>query len=252
MKVLLTTLLLLVACTPTPHSSVKEVTEVTIPAEASETPVSVKKKKITQLNIDPEQVILFNAEVDYNSVSLAKNQITSLSKEYKDLYLYIDSPGGSVFDGNILVSHIEGTKARIHTVCVGLCASMAAQIFSHGHKRYLVDRSVLMFHQASGGVRGNIKGMKSLLTFIDREVRKLDAYVANRAGMTPEAFDRLVENDFWVAADDALELKLADEIVHLSVELDNQQTFNIREELKKRNIQTKSLVTTTNPLTEMY
>lgn len=241
----------LLACSNEAPPTTKEVTTVTVPTE-TDTALTTNKKTIKQLSINTDQIILFNTEVHEHSVNLVISEIQKLSKTNKDIYILLDSPGGSVFDGNRLISYIEGSTVKVYTVNTGMCASMCAQIFSHGAKRYAIDRSVLMFHQAAGGVSGRVKSMKHLLAFVDKEVRKLDAYVATRAGLTPEAFDRLVENDLWLAADDSLSLKLADELVQLTVQAGSGDMFDLKNELKKKNIEIKKITTTLNPLSEIY
>lgn len=175
------------------------------------------KAKVVNLTLDQEQVHFIGGEINEFSVERAITRIQEAEEAGVDLYLVLDCPGGSVFDGARLISYMEAATVNVNTIVYGLAASMCAQIHAHGDKRYMVDRATLMFHQASGGVRGNIKGMKNLLAYIDREVQKLDAYVADRAGMTRDEFDALVTNDLWIAADDAIELGLADGLATVKV-----------------------------------
>lgn len=239
----------LLSCTNRPSEQEKEIVDVTVPKQVQAT-VELKTKKVKSITVDARHVISLNTQVTFESVSLVMQRLNELRNSEQPVYLLLDSPGGSVFDGNLLISYIEGSHLTINTVATGLCASMCAQIFSHGTTRYMVDRSILMFHQASGGISGNMKGMKNLLEFIDREVRKDDAYVAKRAGMTAEAFDTLVSNDLWLAADDAVEKHLADSLVHVTL-AQEKSLYDITAELKKRNIPIGHF-TTKNPLTEIY
>lgn len=229
-----------------------EISKSTLPeANLPTEPLNVTKAKVTRLETEPEQVLLLDSEVDTDSVEILISQIQKLEKDYDDLYLVIDSPGGSVFDGARLASYMEASKARIHTVCYSLCASMAAQIHQHGKKRYMVDRSALMFHSAAGGLRGTVPSMKSLLTFIDREVQKLDAYVADRAKIARDQFGNLVIRDLWIAADDALKMNLSDGTVVITLNREEPDTFVLSRELIKRKITPKTLTEKINPLSEI-
>lgn len=207
-----------------------------------------KKLPVERLDVDPEQVLVLNTEVNSESVELLIAQLQKVSEDHDTIYLVLDSPGGSVFDGSRLISYMEASPVKINTVVYGLCASMCFQIFERGHTRYMVDRSVIMGHQASGGVRGNIKGMKNLLTFIEKEVKKLDAYIADRAKMSRKDFDDLVTTDLWLAADDAIALNLADKLAVISLP-PREESFIISEKLKTR--RPKSLIQT-NPLKDIY
>ncbi len=223
----------------------------TTPVPSAQTKAS-DKLKVTRLAVEPEQVILLNTEVNEYSVEIIIAKIEELSNKYKNLYLVLDSPGGSVFDGSRLISYMESSKANVNTVCYGLCASMAAQIFSHGKQRLMINRSTLMYHPASGGVRGTVHEMKSLLGYIDRETQKLDAYVADRAGITRDKFADLVLQNLWIAADDAISMHLADGLVIVPVNYETEEVVVISDELIKRGITTGTTPKTTNPLKEIF
>lgn len=178
------------------------------------------KKQIARLELDAKEVAVLFGEVDSGSTEALIGRIQDAERNGHDLYLILDSPGGSVFDGAKLISYMEASSIKVNTVVYGLCASMCAQIFAHGKTRYMVDRTTLMYHQASGGVSGNVKGMKNLLNYIDREVQKLDAYVADRAGISRKDWDDVVSVDKWIAADDAVASHLADSLAVVSVNND--------------------------------
>lgn len=210
---------------------------------------------IRNLSLDPKQVIVFNTEVTEESVNLAIKKINDLRDNKKDIYILLDSPGGSVFSGVLLISYMEASKVPVHTVNTGMCASMCAQIFSHGATRYMLNRSTLMYHLASGGVRGTMYNMKSLLKYIDITTTKLDAYIADRAGMDRDKFADLVGKDLWIDAEDALALRLGDELATVAIKTDLLPPTDIAYELKKLNITTKTPVKidpSTNPLKDVF
>lgn len=178
--------------------------------------LKLSKKKIRRIELIEENTLfLFGAVEESNSNVLAAT-ITKLDDGSEEpLYLLIDSPGGSVFSGSKVISAIEGSTRPVHTICVGLCASMGAMIHSYGHKRLAVDRTVLMFHPASGGARGPVPNMLSLLGTVDRYVNKMELNVVKRSGMTEIEYSKRVMKDFWVDAEDAKSLNLVDELVVL-------------------------------------
>lgn len=215
-------LAILVAVTAliTPKSS--ESTEISVttpvlPVSAGTNTSNSTKKKILNLNLEPENVVVFNNEVDSYSVEDTIRRIQENERNGEDLYIILDCPGGSVFEGARLISYMESAKIKVNTVVYGMAASMCAHIHAHGAKRYVLDRSTLMYHQASGGVQGPVKGMKNLLGYVDRTVQKLDAYIADRAGMSRQQFDSLVSVDFWIDGEDAVNMGLADALVTVTV-----------------------------------
>jgi ATP-dependent Clp protease protease subunit len=196
--------------------------EMTVPATTLTTttpaqPAFPTTKTVKNLTLNADNVTYLSNEVTEESVNNIIARIQENEDSGKDLYIIINSPGGSVFAGARLIAYMEASTVNVNTVCVSLCASMSAQLFEHGKKRYMIDGAGLMFHQASGGVEGPVKGMKNLLGYVDREVQKLDAYVADRSGISRKAWDDLVSVDYWVAADDAIQAKLADGLVVVNV-----------------------------------
>lgn len=236
----------------TKANSTVEVVSTTVETPAKPEEVKTSRTKVTRLEVEPEQVLFLNTQVDTESVELLIGTIEKLSDSYDELFIVLDSPGGSVFDGSRLISYMEGARTKINTVVYGLCASMCAQIAQHGNKRYMVDRGVLMFHPAAGGVRGTVHEMKSLLSFIDLETRKLDAYIADRANIPRDQFDNLTIHNLWIAADDALKLNLSDGTVIISTSTEEPKVFVLSRELVKRASTTKTTKDNLNPLKDIY
>lgn len=190
------------------------------------TPV-LKTRVVRELNV--KNVVFLLGAVAENSAQIASD-ITNKARS-GPVTLIIDSPGGSVFDGALIVSAMEAAKSPVNTVCVGLCASMAAIIHQHGVKRYAVNRTVLMFHPASGGLRGTLQQMGSLLGMITRYVDKFDMFIANRAGLTFEQFRAMTVSELWIDAEDALDRKFVDELVTVNSLPVNLGTSNTNSEL---------------------
>jgi len=173
-------------------------------------------KKVTRYNTNGREVYL-NSAVTYNSTQKIIEELKALeAKSHAPIFLLIDSPGGSVYDGNLVISQMEASKAPIYTVCMRLCASMAAYIHSYCHKRLSVDRSTLMYHPASGGIGGQVPNMVSMLASVTRTINKLNANIVSRSKLSRQDFEAKVAYEIWIDAEDALEQGLTDEIVSVT------------------------------------
>lgn len=183
-------------------------------------------KVIQPLKVDLSRTIVLSSEVGPFTQSIPA-QITALARESKEpIFLLINSPGGSVIDGNMILSAMEASRAPIFTVCTMLCASMAFVIHQYGSKRFAVDRSIIMGHPASiGGARGGeLNKVVSFLTYLKRYVDKTDAFIAKRAGMSIVEYKTRVNAEMWLDAEDAQSLNLLDGIVSLNaLGLDNME-----------------------------
>jgi ATP-dependent Clp protease protease subunit len=177
-------------------------------------------KEVKVMELPGARTLNLAGVVNSNAIILSY-KIAELSKQSKDpIYLVIDSPGGSVLAGGILLSAMQASRAPIYTICHSLCASMAAMIHQYGAKRLTVDRSILMFHPASGGAEGDIDRIQSMISMIQKYVGKMEADVAARLGLKPEAYKALSVNELWLDSDDQLKMNAADELVSISLKQD--------------------------------
>lgn len=194
----------------------KTVVTPTVPfqqGQSLETTVS-KTKEIKTLQLNPKRTIIINEQIGIYSERLA-DEILEMGDSSEPIVILINSPGGSVFSGEKIVSAIEAVKSDVYTVCDGMCASMAAIIHQYGTKRFATDRSVLMFHDAAGGIQGRLSEMLSLLSMIKRKIDKANHYIANRSKLSYEEFVRLGSSNYWIDAEDSLEKGFVDDLVRL-------------------------------------
>lgn len=177
------------------------------------------RKPLLSLEANDDTVFLYGQVSEENSETLSQ-KIIDLNSVRKTLpiLLVIDSPGGVVFPGTKVISAIESSKRPLYTVCYGLCASMAAMIHQYGHKRYMTDRSVLMFHNAAGGANGELNKMISQLTFIDRFVGKMEAYIEKRAQLSHDQYVKMIDSELWIDADDSLTRHFSDQTVTINLQ----------------------------------
>lgn len=188
--------------------------------------VKLMKKSVKRLKLNTNQVLHFDTPVTSASVQLAISILEVMTKQYDDVYVLISSPGGSVFDGIQLISYIESSPKRIHTVCMDMCASMAAHLHASGKSRLMFDNAVLMYHPASGGVRGQVENMNSQINMVKAVVDKLDAKIVSKSNMSYQEFKGRVAFEYWVLSDEALQKKLVDGITYITTN-DPEKPFGV-------------------------
>ena len=166
-----------------------------------------------------ERIVFFTGEVETNMCNVLIAQLLFLEAENAEqpIGMYINSPGGSVYDGLAVYDIMRYIKSPVHTYVTGMAASMGsfiAQAGEPGH-RYLLPSAITMIHQPSSGTRGKISDMEIDLKEslrIKREMTEL--YVKhNSKNRTYEEFEKLMDRDRWLTAPEAIELGLADQIV---------------------------------------
>lgn len=177
---------------------------------------SPKRRKVKVITLTNENSVELYGEVNLSSVELAIEELNERKKNNPErIYLVITSPGGSVLAGAMLLSSIEGSDIPVDTICVALCASMGAQIHAMGEKRYMTDRSSLMFHPAAGGFQGEFDTMISRMNYLNRYVSKMDAYVARRTGIPYDEFKKRIRNELWLDSQEATDENFNDAIAYI-------------------------------------
>lgn len=166
-----------------------------------------------------ERIVFFSGEVRADMCNIAVAQMLFLEAENPTLpiHMYINSPGGSVYDGLGVYDVMQYIKTPVYTYVVGMAASMGsfiAQAGEPGH-RYLMPRSITMIHQPSSGTQGKISDMEiDYLESVRIKREMTELYVKhNSKGVTYDQFVTLLDRDKWLTAPQAVELGLADQIV---------------------------------------
>ncbi len=170
-----------------------------------------------------DRIIFLTGEVNDQSASLVIGQLLFLESENpdKDIYLYINSPGGSVTAGMGIYDTMKFIRPKVNTICVGLAASMGAFLLSSGDRRYALPHSRVMIHQPLGGTQGQATEIEIAAREILRTREELNRILAKNTGKSLEEVSRDTERDYWLRAEEALEYGLIDQI------------FTTREELQK-------------------
>lgn len=180
-------------------------------------------KKIKDLNLDLHRTIELYGQIGMNAVGAAVEITRMNSESDKEIIMLIDSPGGSVISGARLISAMQTSKAKIKTVCVSMCASMAFMIHQYGSERLALDRAILMSHPATVGYDGDVDRIMSFIGTIQRYTNKLEAEVAKRMGLTFDQYKQKIQNEYWVDAEDALNDKVVDGLVNITLPKENQE-----------------------------
>lgn len=177
--------------------------------------VSENKKDYQVLELTEDNTVEFLKEVSETTMNKLIADLNKKQNKTDVIYLLIDSPGGDVFAGVRAMQVISGFKVPIYTVCISLCASMGAHLHALGVKRYMTTQAVLMYHPPSGGIEGDFKLITSRLIFLSKFFAKMDLYIANKAGIPYEEFQKRLRDEYWLNAEDATFEHFNDDIVIL-------------------------------------
>lgn len=163
-----------------------------------------------------DRIIFLSDEVNDATASLVIAQLLFLESEDpdKDIYLYINSPGGSVSAGMGIYDTMQYIKCDVSTVCVGMAASMGAFLLAGGAKgkRIALPNSEIMIHQPLGGARGQATDLKIQAEHILKTREKLNRILSENTGKPIQDIERDTERDNFMSASEAQEYGLIDHI----------------------------------------
>jgi ATP-dependent Clp protease protease subunit len=164
-----------------------------------------------------ERIIFLGDEVNEATASVVVAQLLHLAytDPKKDIKLYINSPGGSVYDGLAIYDTIQYIKPDVQTIGIGLQASMGAFLLSSGTKgkRFALPSSRIMIHQPSSGTSGKITDQEITLKegiFLKQLLNKI---LAKNTGQKLAKIEKDADRDFWMSADEAKAYGLIDDVI---------------------------------------
>lgn len=161
--------------------------------------------------------IIFVSEISPESANLIVAQLLFLQSEdsKKPIQMYINSPGGDISAGMAIIDTMHYVKPEIHTICVGMAASMGAVILSQGAKgkRLALPNSEVMIHQPLSGVEGQASDIVIRAEHIVMNKNRLYKMMAKNANRTVEQIEKDADRDYWMSAKEALDYGLIDEII---------------------------------------
>ena len=164
-----------------------------------------------------DRIIFLGSVVEDNMANVIIAQMLFLEAEDpdKDIYLYINSPGGSVTAALAIYDTMQYIKPDVVTICMGQAASAGALLLSAGaeNKRYSLPYSRIMIHQPMGGAQGKASDaevhIKELLDLKDI----LNEIMSKHTGQTEEKISQDIEKDFFMSAEDAMDYGIIDEVI---------------------------------------
>lgn len=164
-----------------------------------------------------ERIIMLNEEVNEHTASVIIAQMIHLAYEdpKKDIFFYINSPGGSVSDGLAIYDTMQHIKPDIQTIGVGLQASMGAFLLSSGTKgkRFVLPHSRVMVHQPSSGTQGKVTDMEISLRETIRIKELLAEIFAKNTGQKIDKVKADMERDLWLDAKESVHYGIVDGIL---------------------------------------
>jgi len=163
-----------------------------------------------------ERIVFLGEPVTSDSANRIVAQLLFLEADDpdKDIFLYINSPGGSVYDGLGIFDTMQHVKPDVHTVCVGLAASMGAFLLCAGSKgkRSSLLHSRIMIHQPLGGARGQASDIRIQADEILFIKDKLNNELSNRTGQPIERIREDTDRDFYMSPSEAVEYGIIDNV----------------------------------------
>jgi len=164
-----------------------------------------------------ERIIFLGTAIDDTVANLVVAQLLFLESEDKDkdIKLYINSPGGSVYAGLAMFDTMNLIKPDVSTICVGMAASMGAVLLAAGAKgkRFALPNARVMIHQGSAGFEGTPSDIEITAREVLKSREKLDQILADATGKTVGQVHQDTDRDYWMSTSEAAEYGLIDQVI---------------------------------------
>lgn len=170
-----------------------------------------------------DRIIMIGGPIDNHTANSVVSQLLFLDAQdsEKDIYLYVNSPGGSVTAGLAIFDTMNFIKADVQTIVIGLAASMGSFLSAAGKKgkRFALPNAEIMIHQPLGGAQGQATEIEIAARHILRTRERLNNILAERTGQPIDVIERDTDRDNFMTAEEALEYGLIDAIMDSSERL---------------------------------
>lgn len=164
-----------------------------------------------------DRIIMLGSAIDDNVANSIVSQLLFLQAQdsEKDIYLYINSPGGSVTAGFAIYDTIQHIKPDVQTICIGMAASMGSFLLAAGAKgkRFALPNAEVMIHQPLGGAQGQATEIEIAANHILKTREKLNRILSERTGQSIEKIQQDTDRDNFLTAAEAKEYGLIDEVM---------------------------------------
>ncbi|HAR4705935.1 TPA: ATP-dependent Clp endopeptidase proteolytic subunit ClpP [Staphylococcus aureus] len=164
-----------------------------------------------------DRIIMLGSQIDDNVANSIVSQLLFLQAQdsEKDIYLYINSPGGSVTAGFAIYDTIQHIKPDVQTICIGMAASMGSFLLAAGAKgkRFALPNAEVMIHQPLGGAQGQATEIEIAANHILKTREKLNRILSERTGQSIEKIQKDTDRDNFLTAEESKEYGLIDEVM---------------------------------------
>jgi len=190
-----------------------------------------RKVKYVKLNINNNRIVALKGPVRYGNIQSLINKIKEMNeKNNKNIFMIINSPGGSVADGLELIGVMESVKSKIYCVIETEAYSMAAIISLFCHKTYIHKYATMMFHEANLSLDESYTKFFSRAEFLKRYLKMVDKSISKQMGVSTKSYRHMSLPEWWLTAREAARYGVVDGVL-------NKLNYYIRSKSKKnRNI----------------
>ena len=162
-----------------------------------------------------DRIIFLSGEINDSVANIVISELLYLDNiNHEDIYLYINSPGGSITSGMSIYDTMNFVSSKVITIGLGMCASMAAFLLSSGNTRLALPNTEIMIHQPIGGAQGQATDIKIAAERIIKLKEKLNKILAKNTKQDIKKIAEDTERDNFLSADEALEYGLIDKIIN--------------------------------------
>ena len=168
-----------------------------------------------------DRIIFLGTQIDDYTANVIQAQLLYLdsSDPGKDVSIYFNSPGGSVYAGLGIYDTMQYIQSDVSTICTGMAASMAAVLMVAGEKgkRYALKHSRIMIHQPLGGVQGQAADIEITAREILKLKKELYAIISNHSGQPIEKIEKDSDRDYWMTSAEAVEYGMIDKVLERTI-----------------------------------
>lgn len=134
-------------------------------------------------------------------------------QDRKAITLYLNSPGGDLFSGLVAAEVIKKSVTPVHIIALSMAASMGSVLLVSGHKRSAYAFSNILIHDGSTGISGSSNKVKDHMKYFDKKSEQIKEFILNNSKITAEKYEEMDDREWWITAQEALELGIIDEII---------------------------------------
>ena len=168
-----------------------------------------------------DRIIFLGTQIDDYTANVIQAQLLYLdsSDPGKDVSIYFNSPGGSVYAGLGIYDTMQYIQSDVSTICTGMAASMAAVLMVAGEKgkRYALKHSRIMIHQPLGGVQGQAADIEITAREILKLKKELYTIISNHSGQPIEKIEKDSDRDYWMTSAEAVEYGMIDKVLERTI-----------------------------------